>query len=326
MKIIFIMMGLLSTSYNVFAQETLQTVTDRGNVTTNALSVGGGYVNANTTKLFINNSYGKKFALSSGANMVSEEGFHIYNWTDNSDYPFFSISNSGNIGIGTFLPKAKLDVRGDILMSQGILPMGLITEMVETTTPLLNLSLNFRGPERNNSYRGAAFRIDTRLENNSPLFQWLSRNAGTENESIMMTLNAEGNLGIGTLSPKERLSINGEIRAHEIKVETKDWPDYVFEDSYVLKPLAEVASYIKINKKLPELPAAAEAEAEGIDLGQINKLLVKKVEELTLYLIEKDAELKEQNARQNILESSLDKQKIELIKLQQDIATLLKNK
>lgn len=280
------MLGLLSTSFNVFAQETLQTVTDRGNVTTNALSVGGGYVNANTTKLFINNSYGKKFALSSGANMVSEEGFHIYNWTDNSDYPFFSISNSGNIGIGTFLPKAKLDVRGDILMSHGILPMGLITEMAETTTPLLNLSLNFRGPERNNSYRGAAFRIDTRLENNAPLFQWLSRNAGTENESIMMTLNAEGNLGIGTLSPKERLSINGKIRAHEIKVETANWPDFVFEKSYALPTLQETESFIEKNGHLPDVPSAAEVKHNGVELGTLGATLLQKIEEMTLHVID----------------------------------------
>lgn len=310
MKMLLITMCFLSTSFYSCAQETLQTVTDRGNITTNSMFVGGGYVNANTTKLFIKNSYGKQFALSSGANMISEEGFHIYNWTDHSDYPFFSISNTGNVGIGTFSPKSKLEVKGDILMSHGILPMGLITEMIETESPLLNLSVNFRGPNKNDFYKGAAFRIDTRTVHNSPLFQWLSRKAGVEDETIMMCLNAEGNLGIGTLLPKERLSVKGNIRAQEIKVEMDNWPDYVFEEQYVLQPLAEVADYVKIHKRLPDLPAAKEVESGGLDLGQMNKLLVKKIEELTLYLIEKDNELKDQKLKQQIQELRMNKLEI----------------
>jgi hypothetical protein len=94
----------------VFSQETLQTVTDRGNTTTNSLQIGGASVNSNTTKLFINNPYGNNWALSSGANMISENGFHIYNWSASPSAPYLSIVNGGNVGIGTISPDSRLHV------------------------------------------------------------------------------------------------------------------------------------------------------------------------------------------------------------------------
>ncbi|PRD44988.1 hypothetical protein C5745_18900 [Sphingobacterium haloxyli] len=100
--------------------------------------------------------------------------------------------------------------------------------------------------------------------------------------------NVQGNVGIGTDTPRERLSVNGNIRAKEIKVEANNWPDYVFQENYHLRPLAEVKDYIKVNGHLPEIPSAKEVEEQGLSLGEMNELLLKKVEELTLYLIERD--------------------------------------
>lgn len=96
------------------------------------------------------------------------------------------------------------------------------------------------------------------------------------------------NVGIGTTSPKEKLSVNGNIRAHGIKVETLNWPDYVFEKEYELLSLSELKSYIEVNKKLPGIPSAREISKDGQDLGEINKQLLKKIEELTLYILEQD--------------------------------------
>jgi len=103
-----------------------------------------------------------------------------------------------------------------------------------------------------------------------------------------------GNVGIGTANPTEKLSVKGNIRAHEIKVETANWPDYVFENSYKVLSLPELEDYIKINKHLPEMPSAEKAEKEGVDLGEMNKLLLKKIEELTLHVIELDRKLDQQ--------------------------------
>jgi hypothetical protein len=110
-----------------------------------------------------------------------------------------------------------------------------------------------------------------------------------------------GNVGIGTNTPKEKLSVNGKIRAHEVKVETANWPDYVFSPSYKLPDLKETEKFIKANNHLPDIPSAAEVEKEGVNLGEMNARLLKKIEELTLYLIElkKDNEqIKIDHARQ----------------------------
>lgn len=111
-----------------------------------------------------------------------------------------------------------------------------------------------------------------------------------------------GNLGIGTMSPKEKLSVNGKIRAHEIKVETTNWPDYVFDTKYPLMPLKDLGYYISLNRHLPEIPSAIEIEKEGIALGEMNRKLLKKIEELTLHLIEKDRQLDAQNNKISTLE------------------------
>lgn len=110
--------------------------------------------------------------------------------------------------------------------------------------------------------------------------------------------NVMGKVGIGTTEPSEELSVNGKIRAHEIKVEVADWPDYVFEDSYQLPSLAETERYIKNNKHLPDMPSADQVQADGVAVGELNRLLLQKVEELTLHLIEK-------SKRIDILESEL---------------------
>lgn len=115
--------------------------------------------------------------------------------------------------------------------------------------------------------------------------------------------NTAGNVGIGTDVPKEKLSVNGKIRAQEVKVETANWPDYVFTDEYQLPTLKETAEFIEKNKHLPGVPKAAEVEENGLSLGEMNKILMQKVEELTLHLIEKDKKIEKQDEiLSNVLE------------------------
>lgn len=117
-----------------------------------------------------------------------------------------------------------------------------------------------------------------------------------------ITVSATDNVGIGTITPNEKLSVNGKIRAHEVKVETANWPDYVFEPDYKLPSLTEIEAYIQKNKHLPEMPSAAQLTDKGLELGEMVKIQQKKIEELTLYLIEKNKEMDKERGRITLLE------------------------
>lgn len=106
-------------------------------------------------------------------------------------------------------------------------------------------------------------------------------------------MNEAGNVGIGTNSLADgKLNVNGNIRAKEVKVElTGFWPDYVFNSDHELPSLAETENFIQQHGHLPEIPKASEIEADGIPLGKMDALLLKKIEELTLHLIEQQKQI-----------------------------------
>jgi len=98
-----------------------------------------------------------------------------------------------------------------------------------------------------------------------------------------------------------KLSVNGNIYAKKLTVTQLNWADYVFDPAYKLLPLNDVAAFIQKNKRLPELPSASDVERNGIDVGHSQELLLRKIEELTLYVIA-------QNKEQQALREKLEKQ------------------
>lgn len=116
---------------------------------------------------------------------------------------------------------------------------------------------------------------------------------GTVQAKTQMIITKTGNIGIGTETPDTKLAVNGTVHAKEVLVDLVGWPDYVFEKDYSLMSLQELENSIKENKHLPNIPSADEVECDGIGLGQMNKKLIEKVEELTLYIIQLNKELQE---------------------------------
>ncbi len=109
-----------------------------------------------------------------------------------------------------------------------------------------------------------------------------------------------GNVGIGSSPAADwKLSVNGKIRAKEVKVET-GWADFVFKDDYDLPSLSEVENHINENGHLKDIPSAEEVAEHGINVGEIQSKLLQKIEELTLYIIEQDKQLHKQ---QKLMES-----------------------
>ena len=115
-----------------------------------------------------------------------------------------------------------------------------------------------------------------------------------------------GNVGIGTINTNDvsyKLFVETGIRTRKVKVDQATWADYVFEPSYKLPSLEEVESFIKQHKHLPDVPSARDVQKEGLNLGDNQALLLKKIEELTLYAIEQNKKLEKLESKMKKLES-----------------------
>lgn len=123
-----------------------------------------------------------------------------------------------------------------------------------------------------------------------------------------MSITDGGDVLIGTtneaLGEGYRLRVKGKIISEEIKVQLQaQWPDYVFAKNYDLKPLEEVEKYIQKNQHLPNIPAASEIESSGLELGEMQRKMMEKIEELTLYMIELKKENEEMKKQLAMLKS-----------------------
>ncbi|MCL6220758.1 hypothetical protein [Zunongwangia pacifica] len=106
-----------------------------------------------------------------------------------------------------------------------------------------------------------------------------------------------GKVGIGKSNPTNKLDVNGTIHSKEVKVDREGWADFVFKDSYSLPKLEEVEKFIAENGHLEHIPTEEEVSKNGVEVGVMLKLLLQKVEELTLHVIElnnKNKELEQQ--------------------------------
>lgn len=113
------------------------------------------------------------------------------------------------------------------------------------------------------------------------------------NRKNIFEVTKSGNVGIGVNNPTEKLVVDGIIKANELIIEDPLTADFVFADDYELRPLSKVEAFINENSHLPDVPSAKQMESEGIGVAEMNQLLLQKVEELMLYVIELEKEIKE---------------------------------
>jgi hypothetical protein len=114
-----------------------------------------------------------------------------------------------------------------------------------------------------------------------------------------------GNVAVGTATVPSgyQMAIDGKLISEEVKVQLSGtWPDYVFAQGYDLPTLEEVEQHIKEKGHLVNIPSAAEVAANGIEIGHMNKLLLEKIEELTLYILEQEKKQKNLEKRIKTLE------------------------
>lgn len=198
----------------------------------------------------------------------------------------YSDPGTGNVGIGTTSPVAKLDI---------------FTTDNTAAASLFSLRSNFHVAGNYGMIRFGDYTQTTQYQKGAIIYEsvWGSARGkfhiAMENTDgpgsvtladARFTIQSDGNVGIGITNPGEKLAVNGKIKAKEIRVSMEGWPDYVFEEGFKVGTLEELESYIKANKHLPDIPAAKEVKENGVELGEMNKLLFKKIEELTLYIIE----------------------------------------
>ncbi|WP_305982255.1 hypothetical protein [Roseivirga thermotolerans] len=243
----------------------------------------------------INDGVYDRFIYNSG-NYYRAKSIHAF-YKENTE--LMRLTENGHLGIGTTTPSDKLHVSGGGIILHNLgrdQDNSNIIKISEGTSDQFFLQGMFAGI----GSTGNSIRFKSAWQDN------------------LLFMRGDGNIGIGTSSPSEKLEVNGTIRSKKVKVEASPWPDYVFSSDYNLRPLNELEQFVQQNQHLPEVPSAKEIEANGQDLGDIQTVLLKKIEELTLYVIDQDKRDKEQQIliERLLSESTSLKKEIETIKNQ----------
>ena len=259
-----------------------------------------------------------------------EDGSEVGMYNYSGDVGFYSIGvtspklfikgSTGNVGIGSTTPYGKLSLVVPIV-NNSVANLGLfgfsnspdnrsiaLQQIGNASSAHQYIFLN--GGLGSSSVVGtptltSAYAPSFGLESNDANLNILTGSSGTNITPVRaMSFTSNGNVGIGTINPQARLAVNGDIYAKKLRVTQSGWPDYVFEKDYQLQPLRELEIYIRANKHLPGVVQAKDVNTNGVDIGENQATLLKKIEELTLYIIEQNKRLDNQEKKIKQLEQS----------------------
>ncbi|MES2648259.1 MAG: hypothetical protein V4717_15390 [Bacteroidota bacterium] len=190
-------------------------------------------------------------------------------------------TGTGQFGIGTLVPEAKLHIIGGVdasLVTNGFVELGTSTAAnLVLDNNEIQARTNGAASDLFLNYGGGGVRIG-----NGPFTS--AHQLGVEGNAVIT-----GNLRVGATSLPSgfSLGVDGKIICTEVMVRlVSNWPDYVFSDRYKLRSISNLEQYIQENKHLPGIPSATDLQTNGLTLGEMQKLQMEKIEELTLYLIQ----------------------------------------
>lgn len=132
------------------------------------------------------------------------------------------------------------------------------------------------------------------------------QNIDTQTEDFVVYGNGRTTIGTPHPNISSMLSVDGKIIAKEVFVTLEDWADFVFDKKYTLMPLTELETFINKNKHLPDVPTEADVKKDGADLGKMNKILLQKIEELTLYMIDLKKENEKMKKQNEVLQNKME--------------------